>query len=211
MLLHSVDHGIDGLLHALCLGSLANLTAEGDVVLASDDEEACDHETLGLGALGDVLCGLKALVGIPREAVEVETVVPVCTSDERQHVRTEVVDDVIHRDLQVLEEGDLRTGLVVEGHHLVEDREVARLLDIGHGAEDEPAGVVVEAAADIIVAALGEGLVLVVTATVGELRGSDVDDALTSAWGYLMDEAHEVLIGVAEAHATTYAALEERG
>ena len=107
MLLHSFDHCIDGLLHAFCFGCLANLLAEGDIVLAGDNEETCNHQALGLGALGDVLGGLEALVGIPREAVQVQTVVPVCTSDERQHVGTEVVDDVIHRDLEVLEEGNL--------------------------------------------------------------------------------------------------------
>ena len=94
-------------------------------------------------------------------------------------MRTEVVDDVVHRYLQVLEEGDLRARLVVEGHHFVEDGEVARLLDIRHGAEDEPAGVVVETAADVVVAALGQGLVLVIAATVGELCRGDVDDALS--------------------------------
>ena len=58
-------------------------------------------------------------------------------------------------------------GLVVEGHLLVEDREVAGLLDVGGGARDQPQRVVVEAAADVVVAALGERLVLVVGAAVG--------------------------------------------
>ena len=107
VLLHSLDHRVDSLLHALCLFSLANLLAEGDIVLACDDEKTCNHEALGLGALRDVLCGLERLVRIPREAVEVEAVVPVGTSDEWQHVRTEVLDDVIHRNLEVLEEGYL--------------------------------------------------------------------------------------------------------
>ena len=88
---------------------------------------------------------------------------------------------MIHRDLQVLEECDLRTRLVVEGHHLVEDREVACFLDIGHGTEDEPAGIVVESTADVVVAALGEGLILVIAAAIGELGRGDIDDALTGA------------------------------
>ena len=84
-------------------------------------------------------------------------------------MRTEVVDDVVHRNLQVLEERDLSAGLVVEGHHLVEDGEVARLLDISHRTEDEPAGVVVETTANVVVATLGQGLILVIAAAVGEL------------------------------------------
>lgn len=108
-------------------------------------------------------------LGSQEKQLEVQAVVPVGTANERQHVRTKVVDDVVHGHLQVLEERHLGAGLVVEGHHLVKDREVARLLDIGHGAEDEPAGVVVETTADVVVAALGQGLVLVVAATAGEL------------------------------------------
>ena len=50
-----------------------------------------------------------------------------------------------------------------------------------------------------------------VATTIGELGRSDVDDTLTSTWGNLMHEAHEVLIGVAETHTTTYTTLEERG
>ena len=226
VLLDGGYHGIDGLLHSCRLGgkklriesgefSILNLLckclAEGYVVFAGDYEEAGNHEALSLGALGDVLCGLEALVGIHREAVQVEAVVPVGTAYEWQGMRAEVVDDVIHRHAEVLEEGHLGARLIVEGHHLVEDGEVARLLDVGHGAEDEPAGVVVESASDVVVAALGEGLILMVAAAVGELCGGDVDDALTGARGYLMDEAHEVLVGVAEAHATADAALEERG
>ena len=49
-----------------------------------------------------------------------------------------------------------------------------------------------------------------IATSVGELRRSDVDDALTGTGRNLMDEAHEVLIGIAEAHATTNTTLEER-
>ena len=118
---------------------------------------------------------------------------------------------MVHGYLQVLEEGDLRTGLVVKRYHFVENREVACFLDIGNGTEDEPAGVVVEASADVVISTLGEWLVLVVTSAVGELRRCDVDDTLTGTWWYLMYETHEVLVGVTEPHATSHAALEEGG
>ena len=118
---------------------------------------------------------------------------------------------MVHGYLQVLEEGDLRAWLVVKRHHFIENREVARLLDIGNGTEDEPAGVVVETTADVVVSTLGEWLVLVVAATVRELCRCDIDDTLTGTWWYLMNEAHEVLVGVAETHATSHTALEEGG
>ena len=50
-----------------------------------------------------------------------------------------------------------------------------------------------------------------VAATIGELCRSDVDDTLTRTWRYLMYKAHKILVGITEAHATTYATLEEAG
>ena len=84
-------------------------------------------------------------------------------------MRTEVVHHMVEGNAQVLHERHLGTRLVVEGHGLVEDGEVAGLLDVGHGAEDEPARVIVEAAANVVVAALGQWLVLVVAAAIREL------------------------------------------
>ena len=111
----------------------------------------------------------------------------------------------------MFEECHLSTFLIVKRHHFIENSEVARLLQIGHRSEDEPAWVVVESASDVVVATLGQWLVLVIAAAVGELRRGNVDDALTGSRWYLVDEAHKVLVGVAEAHSPSYAALEEAG
>ena len=99
------------------------------------------------------------------------------SSDERKLVRTQVVDDVVHRNLQMFEETYLAAWLVIEWYLLGEDGEVSRLLDVGYGSEDEPARVVVETATDIIVASFGERLILVIAATVRELGTGDADDA----------------------------------
>ena len=116
---------------------------------------------------------------------------------------------MVHRNLQVLEETYLAARLVVERHLLGEDGEVARLLDVSHGSEDEPAWIIVESATDVVVAALGEWLILMIAAAVWELGAGNVDDALPCTGGNLMHKAHEVLVGVAEAHASSDAALEE--
>ena len=92
--------------------------------------------------------------------------------------------------------------LVVEGDGLIQDTEVSRFLDVCHRTEDKPHGVVVEAAADVVVAAFGQRLVLVVASSVGELGRSYVDDSFAGSFRYLMHEAHEVLVGVAETHST---------
>ena len=109
----------------------------------------------------------------------------------------------------MLEECNLRAWLVVEWYHLIEDREVACLLDICYSTEDEPAWVVVESTTDIIVAAFGEWLILVIASSIGELGRGDIDDALTCTGRYLMNETYEILIRIAESHASTYTTLEE--
>ena len=56
---------------------------------------------------------------------------------------------------------------------------------------------------NLVVAALGEWLILMIAAAVWELGAGNVDDALPCTGGNLMHKAHEGLGGVAEAHATT--------
>ena len=51
VLLNSLDHSVDSLLHALCLGILTNLLAQSNVVFACYYEESCNHQALSLCAL----------------------------------------------------------------------------------------------------------------------------------------------------------------
>lgn len=102
-------------------------------------------------------------------------------------------------------------GCVVPRHGLGENREVARFLDVVHRAEYQPHRIVVESAADVVVAPAGEGLVLVVAPAVLELRGGDVEDALPCTVRHLMHEPHQVLVRIAETHAPAYAAFEIAG
>ena len=51
MLLHGLDHRVDSLLHAGCLVGLAQLLAQGNVVLTCYDEQTGNHQRFGLGAL----------------------------------------------------------------------------------------------------------------------------------------------------------------
>ena len=146
-----------------------------------------------------------------REAVQVQAVVPVGAADERQAVGAEVVEDVVERALQVLEERRRVLRVVVEGHRLLQDPEVARLLDVGRRPRDEPERVVVEARPDVVVPPLRERLVLVVGAAVRLLGGGDVEDALPRPRRDEVHEAEQVLVRVAEAHAAADAGLEVRG
>ena len=210
MLLHGLNHSVDALLGTLGFLVLCDLVAKFHILFARQYEETGYHQRFSLRALAVVFGSLERLVGIPRETVQVQTIVPVGTTDERQHVWTEILNDVIERDAQVFEQRYLSARLIVPRHHFIKNRKVARLLDVSYGTENEPAGVVVETTADVIVTALGQWLVLVVAATVGELCRCNVNDALTGTTGNLMDETYEVLIGVAETHATAYPTLKER-
>ena len=189
---------------------MAQAPAQLCVVVSADHELAGYHQRLGFAALGLVLRSLERLVRVVGEAVEVEAVVPVGAAYERESVRPQVVQDVVERYPEVLQQADFGPGTVVEGDRFVEYAEVAGLLDVCDGAEDEPERVVVESAAYVVVAALGERLVLVVAPSVGELRRCYVDYPFAGALRDLVHEAHEVLVGVPESHSAAYPALEER-
>ena len=105
------------------------------------DEHALGHRPLaGSG-------GLKALAGVGGEAVEVQTVVPVGTADQRQAVGTQVVDGIAEAAPQVFQQRLLRAGFCVEGYRLIQNAPVARLAEVGVHSGDEPQRVVVKAAA----------------------------------------------------------------
>ena len=102
--LHSIAHVVDSFVHAFSLCGLAEMTAEGSIVAARDDEQTGNHQAFCLRAFTVVLCGLEALVRIPGEAVEVQAVVPVSTSNERQPMRAKVIKHMVERDGEMFEE-----------------------------------------------------------------------------------------------------------
>ncbi len=106
----------------------------------------------------------KTLPGFPRR-VQVETVVPIRPADQRQAVRADALERIADAALQVLVKRRLAARLVIIGHRLIQNRPVAGLFEIGRHAEHQPERIIVEIAADVVVAALGEGLVLVVSPT----------------------------------------------
>lgn len=83
----------------------------------------------------------------------------------------------------------------------VQNGPVARLAEVGVRSGNEPQRVIVKAAAHSQVALLGQGLVLVIGAAVGELGGGNVQDAFPRPLGDHVDDAQQVLTGVTEAHA----------
>ena len=98
----------------------------------------------------------------------------------------------------------------VVGDGLVQDRPVGGLLEVGGHRQDQPQRVVVEAGPDGVVPPLGQGLVLVVGASRGQLGRGEVEDATPGPVRDHVDEAQQILVRVAESHAPPGARLEQR-
>ena len=77
-------------------------------------------------------------------------------------MRSQMVQNMVEAHAQVLHKRKLGPRAVVEGHRFLQYGEVARFLEICHGAEDEPKRIVVEAASYVVVSPFGQRLVLVV-------------------------------------------------
>ena len=201
-LLHGCLAGSDGVgLLLPAIQAAQRLVIRTDAHKHARDEQRFRHAGLEVGR------GLEALARGLGEAVEVQAVVPVGAADQRQAVRPQVLQRVVEAAPQMLHQRLGQRFVVVKGHHLGEDGHIARLLDVGRGAEDQPQRVVVEAGADVEVAALGQRLILVVCTAVRELRRRDVQQAFACARGNQMHKAQQILRGIAEAHAAADAGL----
>ena len=105
-----------------------------------------------------------------------------------------IVGNVLKTHLQMVQERFFAAGNVIIRDGFIKDREVSGFLDVGDGAKEEPERIVIKTAADVVVAALGEGLVLMVAAAVRELSCGNVQDALTGPFRNLVHEANKVLV-----------------
>ena len=124
------------------------------ILAAVQHEHAGDEHRFGHARVV-VLHGLEALAGLGGEAVEVQAVVPVGAADQRQAVRAAVLHREVHRTAQMLEQRLLGAFRVVERHRFVQDAGVAGFGQVSEHRGDQPQRIVVEAAADVRVAALG--------------------------------------------------------
>ena len=144
---------------------------------------------------------LEALAGVGGEAVEIQAVVPVGSADERQLVWPKMRAGEPEAAAQMLHERRGVVRVAVKGHDLVQDRPVAGLAQVRVHACNQPQRIVVEAAADGEISLFRERLILVIGAAVRELRGGDVQNALSRALRNDMHKAEQVLTRIAEAHA----------
>ena len=157
------------------------------------DEQAADEDRLRDPA-GLVLRRLERLARRLGEAVEVEAVIPVGTPDERQVVGAQAVERVLDRALKVLVQWLLGTGLVVVRDELVENARVSGFLEVRRHAQDQPGRVVVEAGSNLVIATLGQWLVLVVCAARWKLCRGDVQNSFPRPCRDHVYEAEQILI-----------------
>ena len=93
-------------------------------------------------------------------------------------------------------QGNFRSFFIVERRRFVEDRKVPGLFDVCAGAGDQPERIVVEAASDVRISALGQRLVLMVRASVRKLDRRDIDDPLPCPLRDQVDKAQKILAAV---------------
>jgi len=109
-------------------------------------------------------------------------------------MRAESFERVADSPLEMLVQRRLAALPVVVWNGLVQEACIAGLLEVRSGSEDEPKRVIVEAGPDRVVAAPGEGLILVIRPAIGKLGRSNVEDPLTRALGNHVHEAQQVLV-----------------
>ena len=159
----------------------------------------------------DALCNASIIVGdsleaLPRcirEAVEVEAIVPVRTSDEWQAMRAAVRRSIMEGTAQVLVKRSSQARIVVKIHLFTKDAHISRFLYIGTHRADEPERIIIESGADAHVPAFGQWLILMVRTAVRELRGCHIQNALPCTVRDEMDKAEKILGAVTEAHAAS--------
>ncbi len=99
---------------------------------------------------------------------------------------------------------------MVKWHHFIKDILVASLFDVRCCAENQPQGIVVETTANVMVALLGQRLILVVSSAVFKLRRRQIENALPGLlWGQ-MNKSEDVLVGVAKPDTPSDTGLEVR-
>src|SRR5690554_5918565 len=118
---------------------------------------------------------------------------------------------MVEGSLKVFKMGLGRTFIVVERHQLVQQRKITGLFNVVNSRQNEPKRIVVKVATNGIVAALGQGLILVIGPAILKLCRSNVDDSLPGSFGNLMHKANQILVGITKTHSTTDAHFKKGG
>ncbi len=107
----------------------------------------------------------------------------------------------------MLEQRAFAAFLILILHRFLENAPIARFLNIRRHAQDQPQRVVIKAGTDVIIAAAGQGLVLVKSAAALQLRRRQIENSLAGALRDHVHDAQQILGGIAETHAAANAAL----
>ena len=133
----SLLHGFRSLVGPAFLCCVAQKLAEIAVFFRIFDKHACDEDGFCLVAfiVGTGLEGFSRCVG---EAVQVQAVVPVGAADERQAVRSEMLQRIIEGTSQMFHQRSCQFFFIIEGNIFGEERGVSGLSYIGGSCSDEP-------------------------------------------------------------------------
>ena len=117
-------------------------------------------------------------------------------------MRAEAVQGVLQAALEMIVERFFAAVFVVEGDRFIEDGKIPGFLEVRGYPQHQPERVVVEVAADFVVAALGKGLELVEGSAGFKLRRGQIQHPLAGARRDHLDEPEQILVGIAESQAT---------
>ena len=134
---YSVIHCGDLCSCTLCFCIIAKQFGKLCIFLAIFYEHAGDKYGLGNRSLTWTE-GLEGFARMLREAVEVQTVIPVSTSDQGQIVWSLVVYDIVEGAFQMLHQCRCHAHIIVVRHHLFQDTKVSCLADISTRTCNQP-------------------------------------------------------------------------
>ena len=137
-----------------------------------------------------------------RITVQVQAVVPVRPANERKSVGTFMGGDKVKGTFQMFHQRNCSRHIVVKRYLLFQNGNISGLPDIGVDCGNEPQRIIVEPAADVGISLFRQRLVLVVSASVRELGGGNVQDPFSCPFRDQMKEAQKILARIPESHAS---------
>ncbi len=117
---------------------------------------------------------------------------------------SKVINNMVERNHEVIKQASRYGNIIVKRNHFIQYSKIACFLDIARCSQDQPHGVVIKSTTDIIITPFGEGLVLMVAASVLELGRGNIDDAFSCPFGDLVNKSDKVLIRIPETHTPAY-------
>ena len=146
---------------------------------------------------------LERFTGFTGEAVQIQAVIPVSSSDQRKFVRSEMCRCIMERFVQMFKQRYFRTFLTVKWYQLIKNAIITGFLQIGSNRCNQPQRVIIKSTSDIEIALLCQWLILMICASVRELCRCNINNSFPCAFRNQMYKSEKILTGITESHASS--------